>query len=70
MATPPPEPRRVEWRAAWRALKTLIDDPERTEQVFELIRALSGQSGERHFQRLLAKPEGRRLLAQRWDIGI
>jgi ubiquinone biosynthesis protein COQ4 len=62
-AAPPPRP--VEWAAAWRALRTLIADPERTDQVFELIRALSGNSGERLFQRFCADPDGRRLLAAR-----
>ena len=62
---PPPPPRRVEWRQAWRALRTLVADPERTDQVFELIRALSGNAGERLFQRFCADPGGRRLLAAR-----
>jgi ubiquinone biosynthesis protein COQ4 len=62
---PPPPPRRVEWRQAWRALRTLVADPERTDQVFELIRALSGNAGERLFQRFCADPNGRRLLAAR-----
>ncbi len=58
-------PRRVEWRRAWRALRRLIADPERTDQVFELIQALAGQSGERLYARFLASPDGRRLLAER-----
>lgn len=62
---PPPTPRRVEWRQAWGALRTLVADPERTDQVFELIRALSGNAGERLFQRFCADPDGRRLLAAR-----
>jgi ubiquinone biosynthesis protein COQ4 len=57
--------RRVEWRRAWRALRRLVADPERTDQVFELIQALAGQSGERLFLRFRADPEGRRLLAER-----
>ncbi len=55
-------PRRVEWRRAWRALRRLIADPERTEEVFELIHALSGRSGERLFRRFRSTPDGRRLL--------
>ena len=62
---PPPPPRPVEWSAAWRSLRTLIADPERTDQVFQLIRALSGNAGERLFQRFCADPDGRRLLAAR-----
>lgn len=58
-------PRRVEWRRAWRALRRLVSDPERTDQVFELIQALAGQSGERLYRRFLASADGRRLLAER-----
>jgi ubiquinone biosynthesis protein COQ4 len=68
MTAPPPVPRKVQWRRAWRALQALIADPERTEKVFELIRALSGQSGERLFQRFLSHAEGRRLLRERPDL--
>jgi ubiquinone biosynthesis protein COQ4 len=57
--------RRVEWRRAWRALRRLVADPERTEAVFELIHALAGRSGERLYRRFLATPEGRQLLAAR-----
>lgn len=69
-AEPPPQadapiPRRVEWRRAWRALRNVVRDPERTDQVFALIRALSGGSGERLFQRFRASAEGRRLLRER-----
>jgi ubiquinone biosynthesis protein COQ4 len=53
---PPPAPRKVQWRKARRALNRLIADPERTEQVFELIDALAGNSGERLFQRVLRAP--------------
>ncbi len=59
---PPSPPRRVEWRKARAALKRLIDDPERTERVFELIDALSGNSGERLFQRFLRHENGHALL--------
>ena len=54
-----------EWGRAWRALRNLIADPERTDQVFEIVRALSGSSFERSFQRFAATAEGRRLLAER-----
>jgi ubiquinone biosynthesis protein COQ4 len=50
---PPPPPRKVEWRKARAALSRLIADPERTEQVFVLIDALAGNSGERLFRRFL-----------------
>jgi len=54
-----------EWRRAWRALRNLIADPDRTDQVFEIVRALSGRSFERSFQRFAATAEGRRLLEAR-----
>ena len=52
----------VAWRRAWRALRGLVRDPERTELVFALIQALGGDSGERNYQRFRLQPEGRRLL--------
>lgn len=57
--------RQREWHRAWRALRNLIDDPERTDQVFEIIRALSGNAFERAYARFAACAEGRRLLAER-----
>jgi ubiquinone biosynthesis protein COQ4 len=62
---PPPERRRVELRRAWRALRALVAQPERTDQVFELIQALSGNAGEKLFQRFCKDPEGRQLLARK-----
>jgi ubiquinone biosynthesis protein COQ4 len=62
---PAPPKRKIEWKRAWKALQLLIDDPQRTEKVFEIAEALSGNSFERHFQRFAAQPEGRRLLAER-----
>jgi ubiquinone biosynthesis protein COQ4 len=57
--------RKMEWRRAWNALRVLIDNPERTEKVFEIAEALSGDSFERDFQRFAAHPEGHRLLEER-----
>jgi len=62
---PPPPPRKVEWGRARAALRRLIDDPERTEQVFELIDALAGNAGERLFQRFLREPDAAGLLARK-----
>jgi ubiquinone biosynthesis protein COQ4 len=61
----PPQARRRDYRRAWQALRNLIDDPERTDQVFEIVRALSGNSFERAYRRFLATAEGRQLLAER-----
>jgi ubiquinone biosynthesis protein COQ4 len=46
-------------------MKTLLDEPERTEQAFEVVAALSGRDFERTFQRFLAHPDGRVLFAER-----
>jgi len=54
-----------EWGRAWRALRNIIADPERTDQVFEIVRALSGSSFENSFQRFVATADGRHLLAER-----
>jgi ubiquinone biosynthesis protein COQ4 len=62
----PPAPRRkLEWGRAWRSLRELIADPKQTERVFELLGAVGGDDGESSFQRFLAHPDGRRLLASR-----
>jgi ubiquinone biosynthesis protein COQ4 len=63
-----PPRRKMEWKRAWRALRILIRDSERTDQVFEIIRALAGNSWERNFQQFCAHPEGRRLLQERPDL--
>jgi ubiquinone biosynthesis protein COQ4 len=60
-----PPPRRRDWPRAWRALRNLIADPERTDQVFEIVRALSGNAFDRAFERFAATRDGRRLLAER-----
>jgi ubiquinone biosynthesis protein COQ4 len=54
-----------DWRRAWNALRVLIEDPKKTEQVFEIIDSLSGGDFDRHYQRFTAHPEGRRLLAEK-----
>ena len=64
-ATPP---RKLDWRRARRALQVLIADAERTDQVFEIIDALSGRSFERCYARFAADPEGARLLRERPDL--
>jgi len=61
----PPLETRIEWRRAWRAVRALLKDPDRTELAFEAVSAVSGGDFERLFQRFLADPEGRRLFAER-----
>jgi len=60
--------RRRDWRRAWAALQKLIKDPERTDEVFEIIDALAGESFERNFQRFRTDPAGARLLLERPDL--
>lgn len=62
---PPPPRRRVQCARARTCLGRLIEDPERTEQVFELIDALAGNDGERLFQRFVRQAQGRALLRER-----
>lgn len=53
---------------AARALKTLMADPERTEQVFIILKALSGNSIRRSFLKFCGTPMGRRILNEERDL--
>jgi len=53
---------------AWRAIRKLIANPDRTDQVFVIISALSGNSGERQFRRFSASGVGRRVLSEERDL--
>ena len=64
-ATTTPLARTADWPRAWRALRTLIADPERTDQVVQFIMAVGGGGDLRAFKRFSAHPGGRRLLAER-----
>ena len=57
--------RPMEWKRAWRALGRLIEEPKRTEEVFEIIDSLAGNSFERQWQFFRAHPTGQRLLRER-----
>ncbi|MEM1434520.1 MAG: Coq4 family protein [Pseudomonadota bacterium] len=59
---------RVQPLAALRALKRLVADPEQTEQVFVIIRALSGNALRNAFDRFRTTPVGRRVLAEELDL--
>lgn len=54
----------VRWLEAFRAIRTLIRNPDDTSQVFRVIRALSGRALDRQFERFRATPQGRRILAR------
>jgi len=56
----PPQP--MQPLVALRALKRLVRDPQRTEEVFVIIRALSGNSLDRSLKRFKRLPLGRRVL--------
>jgi len=53
---------------AFRAMRTLMADPDDTAQVFRIVRALTGSSFERLYQRVLAHPTGRIVLDEKRDI--
>jgi ubiquinone biosynthesis protein COQ4 len=53
---------------AWRALARLVRNPDETKHVFDLIDALSGNSGERMLQRYQSTESGRRILAERRQL--
>jgi len=50
---------------ALRAVRRLIADKEDTRQVFEIMRALSGQAIPKGYRRLLSTPEGGRIAYER-----
>ena len=60
-----PGKRRIRPLDAWRAIRVLLQDPDDTGQVFRIIDALSGNSGERIFQRFRRDPTGARILRER-----
>jgi ubiquinone biosynthesis protein COQ4 len=59
---------RMQPLVAVRALRTLINDPEQTEQVFVVIRAMSGDSIERCYQQFRTTEVGRQVLAERRQL--
>ncbi|MFN2426048.1 MAG: Coq4 family protein [Candidatus Binatia bacterium] len=61
-------PRPLQPLKAIRAIQRLIANPDDTAQVFCVIRALTGNSFERLYQRVMADPVGRRVLDEKRDI--
>lgn len=55
---------RPQWRRAFRALITLLKDPQRTEKAFEIFDALEPNRSEHRLRTLLRYAEGRRLYHQ------
>ncbi len=64
----PPAPRPFEARRSLRLVRSLIDDPEQTELVFELIDAVGGRGDEELFQAFAASEAGRALLAEQPEL--
>ena len=61
----PPTTLRRDWPRAWRGLQAVIEDPKRTDLVFEIIDGLAGAAFERSFQQFVADPAGQTLLRDR-----
>ena len=59
---------RLQFRTAWRALGRLRIDPDNTDEVFVIIRALSGNSGERHYRKFKNTEAGPRILAEQRNL--
>ena len=59
---------RKEWGAALRALQRLLRDKDDTGEVFEIMRALNGDSTRRNYHRLLTTKQGGRLAYQRVEL--
>jgi ubiquinone biosynthesis protein COQ4 len=64
-APPRPAPGRFQARRAFRLLREVIENPDDTERVFAFFEAVGGNEGPDAFRRLIANPDGRRLLASR-----
>lgn len=59
---------RIRPLVARRALHRLLQNPDDTEQVFHVIRAMSGRSFERLLRRVRRDPVGRGIVEQRRDL--
>ena len=59
---------KLQWGHALRALRRLLSDKEDTGQVFEIMRALNGQSTARGYQRLLTTRDGGRIAYERKEF--
>jgi ubiquinone biosynthesis protein COQ4 len=59
---------RIRPLVAWRALRELLRNPDDTSQVFRIVEALSGRTGERVFTRFRRDPTGARILRERRSL--
>jgi ubiquinone biosynthesis protein COQ4 len=60
-------PRR-DWKSAFRAVRTLLADPNDTGSVFKIMRALNADTSAKNYRRLLTTPLGGRLAYQRLEL--
>jgi ubiquinone biosynthesis protein COQ4 len=64
----PLEKPRLQWGAALRALRRLLNDKEDTGQVFEIMRALNGTATRDGYNRLLTTVQGGRIAYERAEL--
>jgi ubiquinone biosynthesis protein COQ4 len=57
-----------DWKRALRALRRLLGNPDDTTQVFEIMRALNGDSIRAGLERLRREPGGARLAEERAEL--
>ena len=62
-----PKPK-LQWGAAFKAMRRLLADKEDTVQVFEIMRALNNGSSAWGYQRLLETPQGGRIAYERVEL--
>ncbi len=62
------EPPKMEFKKAWNALQELIANPEDTEQVFTIMRALTGKSFYKEYLRFKADKVGSQILREKRDL--
>ena len=65
---PPPPRKRIRPLRALREVRELIRNPDDTAKDFDIIDALSGDAGERSFQRFVRTHEGQRILTEQRDL--
>ena len=65
VSIPAPPPLEMRWRRGFRAMRELFDDPDDTEKAIDFFYAIGRREFERNFQRFVASPKGRALLAER-----
>ena len=66
--TPTVQNNRMRPLVALRALQKLVNDPEKTDQVFVIIKAMSGNSHEQTFNRFIKTDIGKRILSEERNL--